>query len=658
RYFNHYRGAYNSGYDYYPRLNTESSSERVSVISDFIRRLCPEILDQLEMDPQKIVIPAYNSDFFYFPRIINGVQVLGEGITVYCDEREDLISSLYVNWTENLSDIQSPEGVISQEAAKAAFAEKVGLQLAYTATAYDHRKLISIPWPNQATFSDPYLVYRLPPDRQTTLDPFTGELYASLAYGDRLISMPTALGGASAESAQRVTYDYELSPEEKLAVSEMEGLLSTEELTEILMNIEELQFPREAVLEAVSYRKDNKGRYLAELNWNLPLSEEHLVSMGLGDMNPYEAAIYYGFGGRLHARMDATNGRLINYDNYSYYPLPFEEEKECLSDAELIAISEGFLQKVAPEELALCRLVTSGDQPPSDIRPLLVVTPWTRSYFYWNRIANGIPFDQHFLNIVCSPGDGKILSFYSNWGDLEFPEPVDLISMEEAVALYLDRLTPQLYYIVEAIWDADLGMQVGVAEARLIYANQDYNMMMVEAQQGKLLNAYDGSLFRQASEPVFADMIGHQAQDMVEKLTFFGLFRNSGADFKPQAAITQSEFLSELLNLLGQRYYARDLESMYNVLVGERTLDADDCDAEAIITARQALQYLLRRLGHREVAEMTIIFRVPGRIPQELAGYAAIGSAMGLLSLDTWQADKSLTRLDAAQLFYDFLIRP
>jgi len=276
----------------------------------------------------------------------------------------------------------------------------------------------------------------------------------------------------------------------------------------------------------------------------------------------------------------------------------------------------------------------------------------------WIREANGIEFDYHNLYLSFAPNTGRIISFYSNWGEATFPDPGNVISAEEAVDIFLASLTPRLYYIIEQTWDAETGRVASEAEARLIYTHTDYQGVMVEAVEGRLLVAREGTTYRASGEPYFSDMDGHPAQQMVEKLAAFGVFRNTSGIFDPTGEMSQKDYLNELHLLLSQGYWLRDQEYMYTRLLADRIVDAEEMDATAAITAEQALKFLLRKDGHREVAEMFLIFRVPGRIPFQMAGYAAIGSHLGLLDLDTWQAAKPLNRLEVAKLFYNFLLRP
>ena len=181
---------------------------------------------------------------------------------------------------------------------------------------------------------------------------------------------------------------------------------------------------------------------------------------------------------------------------------------------------------------------------------------------------------------------------------------------------------------------------------------------MLDAQSGDLLVTYEGSPYRAQGEPAFTDMVGHPAEAMIGRLVKLGVFNSVNKSFSPDALMTQGEYLRELHILLEQENYLREPGSMYRQLISEKVISEEGFSSDDIITSGKAVQYLLRKVGHREVAEMSIIFKVPGRIPLELAGYAAIGSAYGLLSLNNWLAEQQLTRLAVAELFYAYLTRP
>jgi len=222
--------------DYFPRMSKTPLAEKIEAMVAFALQLAPELDGQLIIDPERAVLSAGSYATYCFPRHIEGIPVLGEGVYLYYDSRQEMITGFSRQWSDDLETIEQPLGILSPEEARAAFAEKVGLELVYKATTYDPYRVAYPDWnPRSRTLTAPYLVYRMPPLVNPVIDPFSGEIYDRGVshvneYG-RMYPQTTAMGMGSS-----LSYDmaYILSPEEKLAADEMSALLPVEELAAFL----------------------------------------------------------------------------------------------------------------------------------------------------------------------------------------------------------------------------------------------------------------------------------------------------------------------------------------------------------------------------------------------------------------------------------------
>lgn len=644
-YHNQHSNTYTT--DYARRLPTVSEANALAAAKKFVARVCPDIIDQLAAEPEQTInaYGYYGGYSFYFPRQIDGVNVRSEGVWLDFNDSMATVNSMHRTWSDEVEAQQNKADALTPEEAEQAFSEHIGLNLVYTAK-YNYSK--------GGVSSEPYLVYKVSEKTNILLDAISGKPMESEGTD---VALPTA-NEAVAEADMKYASGG-LRPEEQKAIADLEGLLSAEELQKKLAAYTELAFEDDAVLDTFNYyTKDDSGRFYVSINWTVPVGSATAKALGVSEAE----AKMYGFGNRITAVMDAKTGELLSFNRYNHSPIYTleTEEEEGLSEAELHKIAEAFLSKHKADLLAETRFY--GEETLSDVRPLIQVAKeidqrdalQAYSSWFWVRQANGLDYEMNGLSVGVDILTGKIDSFNQNWQeDISFPSADKVMSKEAAEAIFLKALQPELVYIVTA--NEEEG-STGF-DANLYYTNDSYYGIYVEANTGSLVNQ-GGQIYRGEQEARFADMDGHAAQAKVEMLAKLGILAMDDENFNPSAQMTQAEFLTWLVNLDGGYYYVATSQEIYRNLQNQKIVDASESKPEAKLTAAEALKFLLRKAGHRTVAEMSGIFNTPSRIPSNLAGYAAIGSSLKLINVQSWQPSKAMTRLDAAELLYAYLARP
>ncbi len=174
--------------------------------------------------------------------------------------------------------------------------------------------------------------------------------------------------------------------------------------------------------------------------------------------------------------VNADNGRLLEYNLWDYNwgqkypPLPLLTEEEALAQA------ENFLQKVAPAELAACRLQDS--VPP---RPYLRERSSAVSYsFTWQRFANDIPFNFNGLRVTVNGDTGLVTGYSCIWTEGHVPQPSNIISEDKAAKVAQEAGKMELQYF----WPyAEYGK---TEKPILIYSAPKLNSIYVNAHTGEI----------------------------------------------------------------------------------------------------------------------------------------------------------------------------
>jgi hypothetical protein len=206
--------------------------------------------------------------------------------------------------------------------------------------------------------------------------------------------------------------------------------------------------------------------------------------------------------------------------------------------------------------------------------------------------------------------------------------------------------------VLEYVWNED--SSDATLNARLVYSIASSNM--VEAKEGAILTS-DGRLFTAPSELHFMDMTDHPALEMVEQLAEQAIMLTADGMFRPEQRVTQQQFLNDLIDMMERFPMPRPTQQLYSRARQQGIIDPSEIDPEAIISTGDALMFIMRYIGHREVAEMTDIFVRQPNTPVRLAGYIAIADALEIVDMRTFRHERELNRLGQAELFFAFLTR-
>lgn len=175
--------------------------------------------------------------------------------------------------------------------------------------------------------------------------------------------------------------------------------------------------------------------------------------------------------GNVNVTIDA-DGKVLNY--YSYKPYDGRRQKKLptVSRSDARKIAEKFIQKVQPA--AWSKLKYQENNFPMNINE--------RSYyFYYVRVANGVPYPENGINMAVDAMTGDVQSFGYNWyDDVNFPDAGGAMGLAEAQAAYADKLGLKLLYKLN--YDQNEQMPY------LVYTSV-YNNRFIDAETGEIVTS-------------------------------------------------------------------------------------------------------------------------------------------------------------------------
>jgi hypothetical protein len=289
--------------------------------------------------------------------------------------------------------------------------------------------------------------------------------------------------------------------------------------------------------------------------------------------------------------------------------------------------------------------------------------------FVYYRMANGIPFPDNGITINYDNMSGKITGFNMNWFNTGFTNN-KVIGIDAASAKLFAKVGLEQQYkldYADSNSNAKIFPPASTADAKavLVYVLKNDKPPVISATNGALLNP-DGSEFKEAVKVNYTDIKGNAAEKQIMVLADNGIYLE-GSQFKPNAAITQLDFLTLLSKTLN--YYApvlplkgtnQDSDDLYAFLQREGVVKAGEKAPAANVTREEAVKYLVRALKYDKVADIKGIFNISYKdkatINPSLTGYVAIAAGLGIVGRKgSFNPKAKLTRSESAIMVYNYL---
>lgn len=132
------------------------------------------------------------------------------------------------------------------------------------------------------------------------------------------------------------------------------------------------------------------------------------------------------------------NGNIISYSSYPSVYKEYDQKLPNISESEAEKIAMDFISKIAKDISKSIKLLPNNT-------PMSI---WD-SYYYFNyvRYENDIAYKQNTVNVSVNKFTGEVNTYYAIWDrDIDFPDPIDKISLENAKGAYKNQIGLKLIY--------------------------------------------------------------------------------------------------------------------------------------------------------------------------------------------------------------------
>ncbi len=538
--------------------------------------------------------PFYTSQDSYtfkFIRIVNGIQMQDNGISITLDKNTLKMKNYSFDWDNG----PFPEAAkaLSLDEAKKVFGEKLGIELSYK-LIYDY---------NEKT-ETPILVYALK-DSNKPIDALTGEIIEN-SY--RLYSLDKSENSASPQSTKS-----DLTPEEQSTVDSNDNLISKDAAIEIV---------KKYIKQANSFQLENANLYTNEVRktatWYLSWSQDN----GKDKSRDY-----------LSAEVNAQTSELISFylSGDEFYSDGKTEPK--FTEAQTKDIAEKFIRSQQAEKFAATEY-RENKQPKIYVENY----PTSYSFSYINK-QNGALTPFNNFNITVNPQTGEIQSYRMEWVDVKLPSTDGAMTLEDAYKALYNNLDFSMQYIRKI--DYSRGSN-SAPEIKLAYVLENFSGM-IASNNGAVLD-YSGKPVKEAKKIEFSDIKGTSSEKDIQLLIDMGILDDESGKFNASNELLQKDFVKMIVRAIEPYAFTyntyindskEEYDKYYKIAIERKIISEKEKLPNAQISKQIAAKMLVRALNVGFVGDLsniyTLSFKDAKLVGTQYKGYVAIASELRIV---------------------------
>lgn len=604
-----------------------SYAEAKEIAQQLVNKMLPTRLGELEFVPMDAeIISLYNygpsTYSFQWKRMVNGIPFSSNSVSVQVNGTDGQVTSYNFNWSTE--SFPSAQAFLGEEKARQSFVENKMLELQYYLPPMI-RPFASASSMN-TTKAQARLVYQLSAlSNGATIDAFTGKPVkpenGQWLAGEGIAYDRGGYGGEAKASQQPI-----LTPEEQKEVEQNAQTLSQEQAVEAVKKW--LPVPDSLTLRNVNLGLN--GNYGQNRVWTLDWNSEQANPEGIQYLN---------------AQVDAVTGELLAF-NTSPRVSAGPEQKTPIDRVAAQQFVEDFLKKIQPERFQEVRLIEN----PNDNYKMMGGQS-TLQEFNYQRLEKGVLFPGNGMTVMVDALSKTIISYYLNWGNLEFPDPAEGMAQSTAETEFLKARPLELKYV-------QMATPNGLGEIRLVYQPSMENVLarsnVMDAKTGQFLDWQGQALVDQPRPYRFNDIAGNFAEKEISLLGQAGIFGENEELFKPDESLTMASILKAMIiakNGVWQNVNLKDED----VLKQARELGwlKEEVSLTAGVTREQMAKLQMRLLNLEKVAQLTNLFQSPYEDVKDdnsQIGYAALVKGLELMKIDgvNFDSGRVMTRAEGA----------
>lgn len=535
---------------------------------------------------------------FVYQKFVNEVPVNFVTVGIEVDKYTGEITSFNQNNPE-IKGMEYPslDNAITAAEAEKAYIDKLGVNLKYY-SSYDYKqKKMNV-----------FAAYSIFDNKSQAIDAKTGEMI-KLYSDDKVYRDKQDYAVGTATQSNMAKMNQELTKEETEAIKNASNFISKEKAESILRNTSDIITSDKKVKDVTLNKNYINNQYV----WNISFDN-------------------------AYGEVDANSGEVISlhcydYDNVAGSNVSKENAKN---------IAEDFLKKNAPNKFAQ----TKYKETENIMYKISVVDEGNVASFNYVRQVNGIEFTSNSLYVQVDKTKGKIIGYNNNWYDnITFPSVSEAMTKEAAFNKFKELKIFGMQYAM-----------VDKTKAALVYnfKNSEENYI-IDPVDGKRLD-YNGQAYKENKIPEYTDISGQWCEKMVKELLENGYYIE-GDKFNPNTNITQINFLKYLYSPMQNSY---NEDEFYDMLIQNGVIKKEEKSPKSFVSNQEAAEYVIRYLGHEQVAIHPEIFINPFKdnMDEKYKGYAAMCYALNIIKGDrngNFNGSRSISNGEAAMIIYNLI---
>jgi hypothetical protein len=596
-----------------PQISREQGEK---IVREFIKKVAASKADQIKLqETEQKLQPGQVYHYYLFHRTINGVEYPSNTIRVNVNGFTGEVNDFNVQW-EN-QQITPLQAKLTGEDAHKVLMEKGGFQLRYFK-----------PQGDRGTSKPIRLVYEILNPRVVSVDAISGEVVMDHYYGpyyDRAAQKEKAAGDSGAYS--------KLEPCEQEEADEIAGLLTQEKALKIAEGAVELS-------DSFKLRSAHLFR-----DWAFQDLRVWAFSWSIEEKEHY---------GWANVEVDAKTGKVLAFDYNEGYNNEQQHTKTMKVKNREAAekIVADFLKANYPETVGNLQLRDEIYQP---IVPLAKEETENRPsyYFAYERLVNGIPYAQNYVNVSVNSYTGMVNSFRIRFVDEDFPAVDNILEKGEFSTDFFAK------YPMELMYTRDTERNL-----LLLYKLQPLDSYRFDAVTGKMIG-WDGEPVKESKDEEITDIQGHWAEDEINLLQQMDFIHLEEGAFKPDTQITQAEVIKMLVKTTNS--YLNDsttgnwYDNYYEYAKRSSLIHENEVNPSAAVTREEMAKFLTRSMMWDKIATLDIYtlekYKDAAQVSQGYVGYAAITSELGLIvgNGDYWKPKATLKKGETAVVIVRYL---
>lgn len=588
-----------------------SQEEILKKMDSWIKKLNPTVYKNIKLDKESLNV-SIRSRYAHASicRTSDGIPVEGQSGSICIDKDTGELINYGLNWILGAG-FPDYDDIISKSEATKAFKEKMPMDLVYT-TSYD--------WENDEFI--PHLIYR-----QTDfsdIDALSGELstfegsyynyHGDVVEGDDAVAdgaNPNTGGGG-------VNFT-----DEEIKKMELEGTLMTaEEALKMLVDMDMFWLGENPGVEySYSYANPEKDEYNINLNIASRDTIYYITEDKITGEDVQKEKIVTT---TARVNLNPKTGEILSFTSSSSLP-----SESIITSANAKSYIKKYTDILAGEKTKEFKLddvqIAYNKKNPDG-------TPFEDSYVVSAsasspRYAYDIPSMAEDIGITINKA-GKITDYHISYSGIEYPEPKNILTKDEAVDKYFEQVEYELEH--------RLAIKKDVVYTAVVYDAD--NDLYIDAFSGKLTNV-DGAEIIKTSKGGYTDLKDSKYKEIAEKLASYGItLMDENGRLNENEYITRQEF-SELMSNVGCWYYNRT-------------------GGDKVLTRQFAAKILTNRVISEECAELPGVFKSPFSDVKETSkylGYIAIANALGYMTGKDgkFYPSQKITRGEALVMIYE-----